>query len=102
LYYSLKSPVQTVTLEVLDTGGNVVRRYSSNDRRSAPATPPAFPWSWLRPAPPISAEAGMHRFLWDLRHDPLPAESPEYTMSTAFNQPAPPELPGPQALPGTY
>jgi photosystem II stability/assembly factor-like uncharacterized protein len=102
LYYSLKSPVQTVSLEVLDAGGYVIRRYSSNDRRSAPAAPPAFPWSWLRPAPLISAEAGMHRFLWDLRHDPLPAESPEYTMSTAFNQPAPPELPGPQVLPGAY
>ncbi len=102
LYYSLKSPAQAVTLEVLDAGGNVIRRYSSNDRRSAPSTPPSFPWSWLRPALPVSAEAGMHRFVWDLRHDPLPAESPEYTMSTAFNQPAPPELPGPQVLPGTY
>ena len=44
----------------------------------------------------------MHRFIWDLRYTPLPAEVPEYTMSTAFNQTAPPGLQGPQVLPGTY
>jgi hypothetical protein len=103
LYYHLKSPSQGgVTLEILDAGGKVIRRYSSNDRAAAPATPPAIPSSWIRPAAPISAEAGTHRFLWDLRQAPLPVESPEYPMSTAFNQPAPPGPLGPHVLPGSY
>jgi hypothetical protein len=103
LYYYLKSPAQGgLTLEVLDARGNVIRHYSSNDRIAPPATPPAFPASWIRPPTPISTEAGMHRFAWDLRHTPLPAEIPEYTMSTTFGQPAPLGTPGPQVLPGTY
>jgi photosystem II stability/assembly factor-like uncharacterized protein len=102
-YYYLKSPAQSgVTLDVVDASGQVIRHYSSHDRAVAPATPPAFPSSWIHPTQPISAEAGMHRFIWDLRHTPLPAETPEYTMSTASNQTAPPGLQGPQVLPGTY
>ncbi len=103
LYYYLKSPAQgEVTLEVLDASGKTIRRYSSNDRVVESSALPAFPSSWIRRPAPISAEAGMHRFTWDLRHSSLPAEFPEYSMSTAFGQTTPLEPQGPQVLPGTY
>ena len=68
--YYVASPAQgPVTLEILDQQGNVVRRYSSTDKPPAVDTRrleiPAF---WIKPAPVLSTEAGMHRWIWDLRY----------------------------------
>ncbi|HZS44160.1 MAG TPA: hypothetical protein VFC63_03600 [Blastocatellia bacterium] len=66
--YYIKSSSGPVTLEILDPAGDVIRRYSSEDRPQ-PVDPntlniPAF---W-RPTPePLSAASGMHRWVWDLR-----------------------------------
>jgi len=73
--YYLKSAANgSVTLEIMDPAGDVIRRYSS-DERPTPVDPntlniPAF---W-RPTPePLSAVGGMHRWVWDLRPTPPPA-----------------------------
>jgi photosystem II stability/assembly factor-like uncharacterized protein len=63
-----------VTLEILDPKGDVVRRFSSDDKRRVPdlsriVTTP----DWAQPSEPLSAKAGMHRFVWDLRYA-LPKE----------------------------
>jgi photosystem II stability/assembly factor-like uncharacterized protein len=70
--YYLKSAANgPVTLEIMDPAGDVIRRYSS-DERPTPVDPntlniPAF---W-RPTPePLSAASGMHRWVWDLRPTP--------------------------------
>ena len=67
--YYLKADVAgPVTLDILDPAGEVIRSYSSADH-PAPVDPdtlniPAF---W-RPTPDVlSAKAGMHRWIWDLR-----------------------------------
>ena len=70
-YYLRSAPSGPVVLEILNAGGDVVRRYSSDDKPAAvnPDTLniPAF---W-RPTPePLSAAAGMHRWVWDLRPTP--------------------------------
>ncbi|HEY6802523.1 MAG TPA: hypothetical protein VI306_02990 [Pyrinomonadaceae bacterium] len=70
-YYLRTRASGSVVLEILDPSGEVIRKYSS-DERPAPVDPdtlniPAF---W-RPTPePLSAEAGMHRWIWDLRPTP--------------------------------
>ncbi len=70
-YYLKAAPSEPVTLEILDAAGETVRRFSSADR-ATPVNPdtlniPAF-WS---PTPPtLSAEAGQHRWVWDLRVAP--------------------------------
>ena len=61
-----------VTLEVSDSAGKLVRRYSSDD----PVEPVdlntlAIPAYWVRPAHPLSNAPGMHRFLWDMRYTPV-------------------------------
>ena len=70
-YYLKTTVAGPVILEILDPSGESIRRYSSDD----PTTPinpdtlniPAF---W-RPTPkPLSATAGMHRWVWDLRPTP--------------------------------
>ncbi len=74
--YYLKANVSgPVTLEILDPSGEVIRRYSSEDK-SPPVDPdklniPAF---WVRTPEPLSAAAGMHRWIWDLR--PTPPQRP--------------------------
>jgi hypothetical protein len=73
-YYLKTNTSGAVVLEILNAAGDLVRRYSSDDRPT-PANPdtlniPAF---W-RPTPePLSAAAGMHRWIWDLRPTPPPA-----------------------------
>ena len=72
--YALKSDAAgAVTLEILDGAGKVVRRYSSQDKVELPAPEAApLPMIWYRPPQILKAPAGMHRFTWDMRWQPLP------------------------------
>jgi photosystem II stability/assembly factor-like uncharacterized protein len=72
--YFLKSASSGhVTLEILDPSGEIFRRYASDDK-ATPVSPDALniPAFWV-PAPKVlSAAAGMHRWVWDLRPTPPP------------------------------
>ena len=74
--YYLKSNVPgLVTLEILDPAGEVIRRYASDDKY--PVVNPdtlSIPAFWVRTQEPLSAAAGMHRWIWDLR--PTPPQRP--------------------------
>ena len=73
LYYYLKSAAAgPVTLEILDPAGQLVRRFASTDQPAPPDPQLALPTYWLRPFQPLSTEAGMHRFVWDLHAAPAP------------------------------
>jgi hypothetical protein len=73
LDYYLGSPSSNpVTLEILDSAGKLVRRYSSADPIEPLDPMLAIPRYWVRPPHPFSAEAGTHRFLWDMHYAPLP------------------------------
>jgi photosystem II stability/assembly factor-like uncharacterized protein len=75
-YYLKSAASGPVTLEILDPAGEPIRRYSSEDRtpRANPDTL-NIPASWVRAPEPLSAAAGMHRWVWDLRPTP-PADRP--------------------------
>ena len=70
-YYLRSNATGPVTLEILDPSGEVIRRYSSDDKPPA-INPDALniPTSWVRPPRPLSNQAGMHRWIWDLRPTP--------------------------------
>ncbi len=73
LYYYLQSAAAgTVTLEVSDASGRLVRRFASTDRPEPPGPELDVPTFWLRPFQPLSTAAGMHRFIWDLHAAPTP------------------------------
>ncbi len=60
------SPVQ---LEIFDSEGKLVRRFASNDElHKTNPNDVQFQVAWLRDPKPLLAEAGMHRFVWDLRY----------------------------------
>jgi len=70
--YYLKSAVSgPVTLEILDPAGELFRRYSSEDRPT-PIDPNSLsiPMYWIPAPKSLSTEAGMHRWIWDLRPTP--------------------------------
>jgi hypothetical protein len=93
LDYHLKSkPTAPIQLEIMDSSGKLVKRFASDDepkkidRVSMPISA-----EWIHSDVPLSAEAGMHRFVWDLRHS-LPK-----TVRSSFYGPF-----GPSAVPGNY
>jgi photosystem II stability/assembly factor-like uncharacterized protein len=90
-YYLPNDASGEVRLEILENGGKVIRRYSSNDPvlRPHPAldsaaydrvcqqTPTApfcgLPLYWPGAPTLVSTQRGMHRFSWDLHFDPVTA-----------------------------
>jgi hypothetical protein len=61
-YYLKTSASGPVTLEVVDPSGEMVRRYSSEDK-FPPPNPDTLniPVFWVRTPEPLSTTAGMHR-----------------------------------------
>jgi photosystem II stability/assembly factor-like uncharacterized protein len=93
-----------VRLEVLDDGGNVVRLFASTDAPEPSAEELArelIPEYWLEPPQVLSAEAGTHRWVWDLRYAAPLSTTHGYPIS-AVPESTPREPLGPLALPGTY
>ena len=88
-YYLAKDASGAVLLEIVDAGGKVVRTYSSTEPVFDPdpgkdmaaydevckKTPTAaycgLPLYWPAPQFVVSTKAGMHRFSWDLKFDPV-------------------------------
>ncbi|HYK21378.1 MAG TPA: hypothetical protein VEV42_11630 [Pyrinomonadaceae bacterium] len=67
-YYLKANASGPVMLEILDPAGEVVRKYSSEDK--PPVVNPEtlnIPAFWVRTPETLSAAAGMHRWIWDLR-----------------------------------
>jgi len=103
--YTLPPSIQgPVTLEILDAQGKLVRRYSSTDKPDL--TPEELekqliPLYWLRPQRILSAEGGMHRWVWDLRYSPPNSTTHEYPIA-AVPHDTPRHPLGPLVVPGKY
>jgi hypothetical protein len=101
LTYNLRAAASLVTLEIFDGSGALARRFRSDDSVEAPIAGRNIPDYWIRPPQRLSAAAGMHRFVWDLRY-PSPAVTRfEYPIAAIY-QNTPREPRGPWAPPGTY
>jgi len=102
LYYWLKAAAGApVTLEVLDSTARVVRTFSSADKPAAPNAALDVPLHWLRPFQPLSATAGMHRFVWDLHAAPTQGGFPGGAPISAIEHDTP-ERQGAWLPPGAY
>ncbi|MEP7184511.1 MAG: hypothetical protein ABI767_01630 [Rhodanobacter sp.] len=101
--YVLKSSATgPVMLDILDANGKLVRHFASTDK-PATVNPDElnFPTYWLRPVQTLSAQSGMHRFVWNLHYPSPPALEPHAPMGVIFHD-TPLGLAGPPALPGQY
>jgi len=103
-YFLPRDAKAPVTLEVLDSGGALVRRYRSDDPLSPSAQQLArelIPRYWIADPRALPAAAGMHRWVWDLQYAPPTVTSHGYPISAVPH--ATPQTPeGPLVLPGTY
>ena len=101
--YFLKSPAATeVTLEIHDQQGNLVRRYSSEDKAPEASEVPEIQKYWLPRFAPLPKSSGIHRFVWDLRYAPPAAMRHEYDMTAIIGSGTVTMPQGPLVLPGEY
>jgi photosystem II stability/assembly factor-like uncharacterized protein len=102
LEYFLKRPANgAVTLEILDAAGAVVRRHASTDKAPEIRDEGNVPYYWIRPTQVLSADAGLHRFVWDMHYPPPAGSTPSYSIAaTPGDTAADPK--GPWVVPGTY
>lgn len=100
--YHLGNDANTVTLEISDMEGNLIRRFSSADPGEYLDTNSmGYPTYWFRPEQKLSSQSGHQRFVWDLRHAPPKGTQRSYAIAAVFNNtPAGPE--GPFVSPGFY
>jgi len=94
LYYWLKEkPKGEVTIEILDASGTTVRKYSS--ARTKDLDEPLNPED-KKPEKQITPEAGLNRFIWDVRYEGA-SRVPDYYLFE-YKEGAY----GPYAVPGRY
>jgi hypothetical protein len=68
-YYLKNTSTSAVVIEILDSKGETVRRFGSDEKpRSPDLSRIVLTPDWVTPPPPPSASAGMHRIVWDLRY----------------------------------
>jgi len=91
-YFLKNKPATAIQMEVFDSEGRLVRRFASDEvlHKTNPDDVP-LQAEWIRDPKPLLGEAGMHRFVWDLRLA-LPKG-----VRTTYWGPA-----GPLAVPGSY
>lgn len=99
--YWLKQPAQRVALDVLDATGRMVRSYSSEDPPETMLEGVNVPPYWVRPPQVLEKQAGMQRFVWDLRYAAPAGANFAYPIAAIYrNTPRVPN--GPWVAPGTY
>jgi photosystem II stability/assembly factor-like uncharacterized protein len=100
LYYALPAAAKHVAIEIYDAHGTLVRRYASDD----PAPKPVEfdkPTYWERPFVRPSIDAGMHRYVWDLRE--ATPQSVAIDLPISANDDDTPRIPqGALVVPGRY
>ena len=101
-YYLAAAAAGSVTLEILDRDGRLLRRFSSDERAEPPKEPPQFTSAWLPRAEPPTRHAGLNRFVWDLRYPRPPVDRYGYSIAAVVGQGTVEEPQGPLVLPGEY
>lgn len=93
IYFDVKEKPTAATLEILDAGGKLVRRYSSSE--TEPLEEPLDPDD-DKPKSQFEVKPGMNRFVWDLRYGSAPRVKDYFLFE--YQEGAK----GPMALPGKY
>jgi photosystem II stability/assembly factor-like uncharacterized protein len=95
-YYLKQKPEGEIKLEFLDSSGKLISEFSSRAPEPSPGAPDSEDEAPFAPAaqPRLSTEAGLNRFVWDLRY-PGAVRFPGMILWAG-------ETRGPRAVPGTY
>jgi photosystem II stability/assembly factor-like uncharacterized protein len=105
--YYLNEEANDITLEIfkVNTGttgrtrASTIRKYSNKDTLYKIGNV-NIPYYWIRPQQILSTKDGHHRFLWDMKYDPLNVP-PAYPISATYMNTAPDQT-SPWVMPGNY
>ncbi len=103
-YFLPRDAKGVVTLDVLDSKGELVRQFRSDDppdMTQEELTRELIPRSWIAMPRSLPKTAGMHRWVWDLRY-PAPTSTTRGFPISAVPHATPRQPLGPTAVPGTY
>jgi hypothetical protein len=98
----LPAAAQRVRIEIRATDGSVLRTFANDEAPPAIGAKPYFADVWLRSNRRPGAEAGAHRFVWDLRLARPKAIKYNYSIAAVLGESTPLVPQGPLALPGNY
>jgi hypothetical protein len=97
--YYLNNNEEEVQLDILNDKGALVRSFSNKDTLyNIPDV--NIPLYWIKPQQILSAKQGAHRFLWDMKYNPLNIPV-EYPMTAVIHNTAP-VVTAPWVMPGNY
>ena len=104
LDYYLPSTANAVTIEIVDSKGQTVRKFSNTDKPDVTEEElqkQLIPLYWVHEPRQLSTEAGMHRWIWHLHYPEPTSTRHEYPIAAIPHDT--PRLPlGPTVLPGNY
>lgn len=100
--YNLGENARLVTIEISDSQGNLIRKFSSADfTEKLDTNTLGYPTYWFRPTQKLQTAKGSHRFVWDVRYAPPKGTQRGYAIAAVYkNTPAGPD--GPFVHPGSY
>jgi hypothetical protein len=106
-YFLRSHPSGPISLDILDVRGTVVRHFASDQPGddstiASPKRPQSFTSDWFPRPVTLPAEAGINRFVWDLRYPRPPASAYEYSISAIPGAGTVADPEGPLVVPGTY
>jgi len=100
-YYFKSAPSGEVTIAIYDQNGQLVRQLSSKPADVRPEEPPPVPNYWLYHPTPLPRNAGLNRYVWDLRCLSPDAIQHTYPISALYER-THAEPQGPFVVPGKY
>jgi photosystem II stability/assembly factor-like uncharacterized protein len=102
IHYYLQQPASQLTLEIWDKNAKLVRRYQKGiNPEPDPRAQGHWPDYWIRPWPYLNPDAGLHRFVWDLRYPRPKVTSFSFPISAIPGRTTSEPL-GPFVAPGSY
>jgi photosystem II stability/assembly factor-like uncharacterized protein len=102
-YWLAADATTPVVLEIRDARGQLLRRFASDDKPDVARARRYFEERWMATPPPhVSARAGVHRFVWDLRLPRPPAPGYDFGMGAIDGEEFPPLPQGMLVPPGRY
>jgi photosystem II stability/assembly factor-like uncharacterized protein len=99
LAYAATAPIR---LEIRDGEGLVIRRFASDEAAVELPADRYFTERWVTPAPVLSAKAGAHRFVWDLRAERPRVSRYEFSIAAVDGEDTPKLPQGMVVPPGDY
>ena len=100
-YYFKSAPSGDITIAIYDREGHLVRELSSKPEAVRAEEPPPVPNYWLYHPTPLPKNAGLNRYVWDLRYAAPHAVQHTYPISALYES-THAEPQGPFVVPGNY